>query len=276
MWTAVDVRVGQQDHLVVADLLDVELLGQAGADGGDQRLDLGVLEHLVDAGALDVEDLAPDGQDRLRVRVARVLGGPAGRVTLHDEELGLARVARRAVGQLAGQARPVERRLAPGQVAGSLGREAGAGRLHRLLHDLARLAGVLLQPFVQLLVRGALGQGADADVAELGLGLPFELRVTQADRDDGGEPLADVLPLEVLLLFLQEVAGAGVAVHRVGQRLGEPFDVHPALNGRDPVGEGVDGLVVPRVPLQRDPRPLGPPRPARTTPPFGTGTPSTR
>src|SRR5580704_16694174 len=71
---AVDVGIGQQDHLVVADLLDVELLGQPRADGRDERLDLCVLQHLVDARALDVENLAADRQDRLRHGVARVLG----------------------------------------------------------------------------------------------------------------------------------------------------------------------------------------------------------
>ena len=35
---SVDVRVRQQDDLVVADLLDVEVLAEAGADGRDQRL----------------------------------------------------------------------------------------------------------------------------------------------------------------------------------------------------------------------------------------------
>ncbi len=67
---AVDVGVGQDDDLVVADLVDVELLADAGTDGGDERLDLGVLQHLVDAGPLDVEDLAPDREDRLGLRVA--------------------------------------------------------------------------------------------------------------------------------------------------------------------------------------------------------------
>jgi len=99
---AVDVGVGQQDDLVVADLLDVEVLAEAGADGRDERLDLGVLQHLVDPGAFDVEDLAADGQDRHDPRVAGVLGGSPRRVALDDVELGLAWLAARAVGELAG------------------------------------------------------------------------------------------------------------------------------------------------------------------------------
>jgi hypothetical protein len=45
---AVDVGVGHQHDLVVAQLLDVELVLHPGAQRGDQRLHLGVLEHPVD------------------------------------------------------------------------------------------------------------------------------------------------------------------------------------------------------------------------------------
>ena len=73
---------------------------------------------------------------------------------------------------LPGQAGAVERRLAPGQVAGTLGGEAGPGRLHRLLHDLAGLARVLLQPLGQLLVGRPLGQRADGRLPSLALVWP--------------------------------------------------------------------------------------------------------
>ena len=57
------------------------------------------------------------------------------------------------------------------------------------------------------------------DVAELGLGLALELRVAQPDRDDGGQALADVLAVEVLVLLLQRCSGPGVAVDDVGEGL---------------------------------------------------------
>ena len=71
---AVHVGVRHQDHLVVAQLLDVEVVVDAGAQRGDQRLYLVVLEDLVDPGLLDVEDLAADRKDRLSLRVAALLG----------------------------------------------------------------------------------------------------------------------------------------------------------------------------------------------------------
>jgi hypothetical protein len=54
---AVDVRVRHHDDLVVAELGDVELLADPGADHLHERLDLGVGEHLVDAVLLRVDDL---------------------------------------------------------------------------------------------------------------------------------------------------------------------------------------------------------------------------
>ena len=89
MWLPSTSASAQDDDLVVADLVDVELLAEAGADGRDQGLDLVVLEHLVDAGPLDVEDLAPDRQDRLDAGVAGLGGRAAGGVALDDEQLGL-------------------------------------------------------------------------------------------------------------------------------------------------------------------------------------------
>ena len=56
---AVDVGVGHDDDLVVAQLLHVEVVAaDAGAERGDQRADLLAPEHLVEARPLDVEDLA--------------------------------------------------------------------------------------------------------------------------------------------------------------------------------------------------------------------------
>ena len=76
---AVDVGVRHDDDLVVAQLVDVELLAaDAGAERGDQRADLLAAQHLVEARALDVEDLAAQRQHRLEFAVAALLGGAAG------------------------------------------------------------------------------------------------------------------------------------------------------------------------------------------------------
>ena len=157
---------------------------------------------------------------------------------------------RRAVDQLAGQAGAVQRRLPSGQVAGRLGGHPGPGRGHGLLDDLAGFAGVLLEPVGQLLVGGPLDERTDRYVPELRLGLTLELRVLEPDRDDGGQALADVLPTQVLVLLLERALGPGVLVGHVGEGLLEPLLVHAAVDGGDAVGERVDALVEPGVPLE--------------------------
>ena len=133
---AVDVGVGHDDDLVVAQLVGVELVAaDAGAERGDQRADLLAAQHLVEARALDVEDLAAQRQHRLEFAVAALLGGAAGRVALDDEEFGLGRIALLAVGELAGQRGDVERALAAGQFARLARRLARGGGFHHLADD---------------------------------------------------------------------------------------------------------------------------------------------
>src|ERR1019366_6556017 len=82
---AVNVGVGHQDDLVVANLGDVEIRFDAGPNGGDEGLDFGVLENFVGARLLDVQYLSADWQDRLVARIPRVLRRTAGRVSLDNE-----------------------------------------------------------------------------------------------------------------------------------------------------------------------------------------------
>ena len=101
---AVDVGVGHDHDLVIAQLLEVEFLV---ADRRAQRLDQGPdflrAEHAVEARALDVEDLALERKDRLVVAVAALLGRAAGAVALDQEQFGQSRIALLAVGELARQ-----------------------------------------------------------------------------------------------------------------------------------------------------------------------------
>ena len=110
---AVHVCVGHDDDLVIAQLINVEsplilaialililaiARANAGANGSDHRTDFAVLEHLVQSRLLHVDELAADRQDRLKFPVAPLLGRSTGRVALNDVQLGIDRIAVRAVG----------------------------------------------------------------------------------------------------------------------------------------------------------------------------------
>ena len=136
---AVHVGIGHDDDAAVAQLRDVEgrfvlavaafvfRLADAGADGGDHRLDFGVLEHLIEARFLDVDQLAADRQNRLVTPVAALFGRAAGGITLDDVKLGQFRIALRTIRQFAGQTAAGQRAFA-NRLTRFAGRFAGARR----------------------------------------------------------------------------------------------------------------------------------------------------
>src|SRR5918994_6807758 len=105
----------------------------------------------IEAGLLDVQDLAAQREDRLRLGIAALYRGAAGRVALDDEDLGERRVFRRAVLQLAGHAARLEQALAARRLASLAGGDSSGRRLDRLADDVARLRGVSLEPVAELI-----------------------------------------------------------------------------------------------------------------------------
>src|SRR5229473_5629339 len=75
------------DHMVVAQFVDVELLANPCAECRDQVADLLGREDLVLAGLLDIENLSSQRQDGLEATVARAFGRTTGGVTLHQVDL---------------------------------------------------------------------------------------------------------------------------------------------------------------------------------------------
>ena len=106
------------------------------AEGGDDGLDLLVLEHLVEAGLLDVEHLAAQRQDGLVSPVAALLGGAAGGIALDEVELAPGRVLFLAVGQFAGQGADLQGALAPRQLCAPWAASRARAGIEALAHDL--------------------------------------------------------------------------------------------------------------------------------------------
>ena len=82
---AVDVGVGHDDDPAVAQIFLPVMRAGAAADRLHEVGNLCVGSHLVARGGCDVQNLAAQGQDRLRLAVARLLGAAACGVALDDK-----------------------------------------------------------------------------------------------------------------------------------------------------------------------------------------------
>ena len=82
------VGVRHDDHAVVAQLLDLEIVAaDAAPQSRHHRPHFRRRQHLVEARLLHVQDLAAQRQDGLRSPVAALLGGAACRIALHQKYL---------------------------------------------------------------------------------------------------------------------------------------------------------------------------------------------
>ena len=111
---------------------------------------------------------------------------------------------------------------------------------------------VLLEELAERLVHRRLDDPLDLGVAELGLGLAFELRLGDAHVDDRRQPLAHVVARKRAGQVLEQPLGGAVVVDRARQGGLEPGEVRAALGRVDRVGVGEDLLLVALVVLHRD------------------------
>ena len=249
---AVHVRIGHDDDLVIAQLVDVELVpADAGAKRGDQGADLLAAQHPVEAGAFDVQDLAAQRQHRLVRPGTALLGRAAGAVALDQEQLAVGRVAGLAIGKLPGQRGDVERGFLPGQFPGPARGFPRERRLDDLADDGAGFVRVLLEPLGQLLVQQPLDRRPHLGRDQLVLGLAGEFRIWHLHRQDAGQPFAGIVAREGHLLAPGQPRGVGIGVDRPGQRAAEAGEMGAAIPLWDVVGEGQHHLVIAVVPPQR-------------------------
>ena len=102
------------------------------------------------------------------------------------------------------------------------------------------------------LAHDALDDALDLAVAELRLGLAFELGVRDLHRHHRGQALAHVVARHADFRVLHHAFAVGVVRERAGERRAEAHQVRAALDRVDVVHERVHGLVVAIVVLERD------------------------
>src|SRR5208282_1464502 len=249
---SVNVRVGHDHDRVIAQLAQVLVVADSHSERRDQDAQLLRRQHLVDARALDVQNFAAQRQNSLGLAIAALLGRPACRRPLDQVQLAARRVALLAVRQLARQRSRIERALAPHELLGFARSLARGGSFDRARDDLLRHRRRLLQELAELLVYQPGNDSFDFGVAELGLGLAFELRLGNFYADDRGETLTRVVALEPHFFIFEEAVLGRVVVDRPGQRRLESRQMRPALGGVNVVGVGENHLVDRVGPLQRD------------------------
>src|SRR5262249_19737237 len=239
------------DDFVVAQLVRIELLADAGSQRGDQRADLLAGQHLVHARALDVEDFSAQRQNRLERAVAPLLGRAARAATLDDQYFGLGRIALLAIGELAGKGGHIERAFPARELACLARGLAGSRGLDDLADDDLRLRWMLLQPILQRLVDDVLDHGTHLRGDELVLRLRGEFRVRHLAGENRGEPFAAIIAGERHLLLLRHTALLGVTGDLASECTAEAGEMGAAVALGDGIGEAEHGLVVAVVPPQR-------------------------
>ena len=246
----IDVGIGHDDNLIVAQLVDVGILrvftvnAEAHTDTLDDVHHRLCLEHKVPLNLFHVQDLTTQGQDGLEVAVAALLGRTTSGVTLDEEDLTLLGILVGAVGQLTRQATTRHRVLTLYALTGLTGCNTGCGGQNHLLTDGVSLFRVFLQIVGHRLTNGLLYGTVHLAVAQLGLGLTLELGLGHLDGDDGRQAFAEVvlshLDLGFLNLLAQLVVFIRIFLQRTSQGDTETSQVGTTLDGVDIVDVRVD------------------------------------
>ena len=209
---AVHIGVGHDDDAAVAQLRQVEAafilavavfarFADAGADGGDHRLDLRVFEKLIFARFLHVDELAANRQDRLVTAVAALFRRASGGIALHDVKLGQFRVAFRAIGQLPRQTAASKRAFA-NRFARFARRFARARGREHFIENPPRDRRVFVKKRHQTFVNGGVDNPINLGVHELDLGLRFEPRIWQFDAEHRDQAFAHIVAGNRRVFFL--------------------------------------------------------------------------
>ena len=245
----IDVGIGHDDYLVVAELVIVGLLAilaksEAYAQCLDDIVDLLVLEGLVPHYALYVEYLTTDGQNGLIVAVATLLGATTCRITLDNEQFALGCISVRAIGQLARQATTSHGRLALNIFSGLASCYTSSSCQDYLVNDNLCLVGVLLQIVGKCFAHGLLNGTSHLAITQLGLCLTLKLRLCHLDADNGCKTLAEVLTgyFYVVLGQLFQFLGTlllGICLESTCQGGAEALKVGTTLDGVDIIYVGV-------------------------------------
>ncbi len=224
---AVDVGVRHDDDLVIAQLRDVEVVANAGAESADDVRHLFGRQHLVDARTLDVQDLTSDREHGLILALASLLCRTACRVTLDDEEFGVSGIAVLTFGEATRQPQAIERTLAAGEFAGLARGFTGERCLDDLADNRLCFFGMLFEPSRQLICDDAFDDGLYFGRDELVLRLARKLGVGHLDGEHARQAFTRVFTRKIDLLLLGDAAIGRVLVDDAREAARKPAKCVP-------------------------------------------------
>ena len=254
---SVDIGIGHDDDLVVAELVDVCFLGihflltfllyaEAYAEGLDDVVHFLAFESLVPHGLFDVEDFSAQGENGLCGTATALFGRTSGGVSLDEEEFRLFGHLALAVGKFSGKSASAHRAAALYGFACLAGGNACRGGKNHLVYNDACLAGVFLKVIAEGFTDGGIHNTHHFGVAKFGLGLSFELGLCHLDADDGGKTFAEVFTGDFHLCLLN-LLGSGllsIFLQHAGDGSAETCKVRTTLDGVDVVDVGMEVFAV--------------------------------
>ncbi len=117
------------------------------------------------------------------------------------------------------------------------------GCKHHLFHDGLGLFGMLFEVGAQCVAHGGLHGAYHLAVAEFGLGLAFELRFHNLDRDDCGQPFAEVVAGDFHLALFEKAVIFGIFFQCGCEAASEAGQVRSPFYRVDVVDKRIDVFV---------------------------------
>ena len=105
---AVDIGIGHDDDLVVAQFGDIEIVVDSGSECRNHRFDLGIGINFIETCFLYIQDFSTQRQDRLRCTASRGFCGTARGISLDQEDLTVFRILVGTVCQFSRQGHTVQ------------------------------------------------------------------------------------------------------------------------------------------------------------------------
>ena len=196
---AVDIGIGHDDDLVVAQFGDIEIVVDSGSECRNHRFDLGIGINFIETCFLHIQDFSTQRQDRLRCTASCGFCGTARGISLNQEDLTVFRILVGTVCQFSRQGHAIQRGFSSRQVtrfscglSGTLGKQGFFD--NRLCNS-----RVLLQEQFELCAHDIIDSSSRLAVSEFLLRLALELRLLDFDADNRRHTLADVFSGQVRL-----------------------------------------------------------------------------